>query len=169
MNGDNDVKRKINEIIDYLRTLHGALSDESVMRIEDLYNLTAESQRHVTSAGTDHQYIDQNVTRSGRPHFNDIRVRGPWKDVRALNVVGDDSTDNTAAIQNIIDNLGTEETMLLFPPGIYRISSSINVNDKIGLQIAGYGRRSVIKNTGSDYCFKFTDCESCLIQDIVIQ
>ena len=51
---------------------------------------------------------------------------GPWYDVRAYGAVGDDSTDDTAAVQAAID-AATSGGTIYFPQGTYKIVSPLTV------------------------------------------
>ncbi len=75
---------------------------------------------------------------------------GQVYDVKAYGAAGDGATDDTAAVQAAINACqGSGSGIVYLPPGIYMISSQLNItSDDIGLVGAGAGA-SVIKTTSS--------------------
>lgn len=72
--------------------------------------------------------------------------------------VGDDSTDNSTALQKAIDNRILNGGVLCVPPGIYRHSATLTVNDDVhinGLSEKGNSTRGVyFKYTGTGTAWK---------------
>jgi hypothetical protein len=76
--------------------------------------------------------------------------------VKDFGVFGDDSHDDTAAIQALItatsDNVGTRGNILYFPPGIYKVSAPLDVTPpssgfnvgNCNLQLVGAGRDATV-------------------------
>lgn len=88
-----------------------------------------------------------------------FRGPSPWVDVRAYGAVGDGATDDIAAIQSALDAIaaltaaGTSSgTILFFPYGTYRISSSIRLNRGVILQGVSpggwYGGSKILADDG---------------------
>lgn len=66
----------------------------------------------------------------------------PWCDVKAFGAVGDGATDDTAAIQAAIDSLGATTGGTVFFPrssGTYRCTGSLNMSQRSGVVLMGYG------------------------------
>jgi hypothetical protein len=66
------------------------------------------------------------------PTVNAIVTNVAWQNVKDFGAVGDDSADDTAAIQAAVDALGPGPFaggggIVYIPPGIYKVSSSINI------------------------------------------
>jgi hypothetical protein len=59
--------------------------------------------------------------------------------VKNYNAVGDGNADDSQAIKNAIAALGALGGQIFFPPGIYKISSTINVPNNVSLYGAGAG------------------------------
>ena len=78
------------------------------------------------------RYYDNNAFSDNLTfHGNDLITRGPWVDVRAFGAVGDGVTDDTAAIQAAIDNVGAAGGgTILIPSGrTFILGSAITVTD----------------------------------------
>lgn len=100
----------------------------------------------------------------------------PFIDVTAQGMVGDDATDNGSAFQAIINGL-TGGELLYFPPGIYRIGATVNIDvENVTLMGAGneYGP-SVIKMTASNttalnfnYAFATADVGASIVRGLVV-
>jgi hypothetical protein len=96
--------------------------------------------------------------------------------VRAYGAMGDDATDDTAAIQRAINALHASASggTLWFPSGVYQISSPIHMIGFTGVRIAGaapWGERpgAVIRWVGTSAelpMFAMANCSSCAIADI---
>ncbi len=81
--------------------------------------------------------------------YVDLITKGPWIDVRAYGAVGNDSTDDTAAIQTAITAAGGGT--VLIPAGTYKITSSLTGGTN-GIRILGVGReKTIIKNYGTGH------------------
>lgn len=86
-------------------------------------------------------YLNQGVK-------NLVVKESPWVDVRAYGAVGDNTTDDTAAIQAAIDNAttGTYYKPIYFPEGSYKVTSTLTVTNKVGVEFRGAGyKASIIK------------------------
>jgi len=75
------------------------------------------------------------------------------RDVTGYGATGDGSTDDTAAIQDAIDDLPVTGGAIIFPPGTYLINKSILMNGTSGLRnyvtLTGSGPSTVIKFAAS--------------------
>lgn len=60
----------------------------------------------------------------------------------AYGAVGNGTTDDTAACQAAIDACVSAGGIMYFPPGTYKITSTLNLADKTGVQFVGGGMRS---------------------------
>ncbi|MBI5469027.1 MAG: hypothetical protein HY891_07815 [Deltaproteobacteria bacterium] len=81
--------------------------------------------------------------------YTDLITKGPWIDVRAYGAVGNDSTDDTAAIQAAIT--AASGGTVLIPAGTYKIISSLTGGTN-GIRILGVGReKTIIKNYGTGH------------------
>lgn len=67
-------------------------------------------------------------------------------DVTSFGAVGDGTTDDTAAIQSAIDTLMNGDE-LVFPQGIYKITSALDFGAIRGLRIRGIGGQSANEGT----------------------
>ncbi len=68
-----------------------------------------------------------------------------WKSVKDYGAVGDDSTDDTTAVQNAINDVNAAGGGTVFVPfGTYRISQ-LSMNGMTGVQVFGSGAGSVLK------------------------
>jgi len=84
--------------------------------------------------------------------------------ITSLGAIGDGTTDNTAIIQQTIDSAALTGGSVCIPPGIFMISSTLNV--PAGVMIKGSGRGStltgtpyngsVIKYSGTSRAFEIT-------------
>lgn len=70
-------------------------------------------------------------TENGRP-FNIVSVK-------EFGAAGNDSADDTAAIQSAIDYVAVNKGVLVFPPGIYKTTGTLLIKD--GIYIAGLFER----------------------------
>lgn len=75
-----------------------------------------------------------------------------WLNVKDYGAVGDGSHDDTAAIQSAIDSAGALY-VVYFPPGNYRTTSRIDLND--GTRIRGDGWNTVIKADHNGHGFSY--------------
>jgi hypothetical protein len=81
--------------------------------------------------------------------FNSLRMKEPWLDVRARGAVLDNSTDDTAAIQNAINDAAAAKGAILIP-GLARTFAPLTIPAD-NVQILGLSRtRSRIFNSTSD-------------------
>jgi len=78
-------------------------------------------------------------------------ARSDWKSVKAAGAVGDGVTDDTPAIQRVLDTVGDKFTLyagdqdtIYFPAGTYRITNTLRVGGKVlrthGTVLIGNGR-----------------------------
>jgi hypothetical protein len=73
-----------------------------------------------------------------------------YHNVKAYGAKGDGVTDDTKAIQAAIDAAeAADKAALYFPPGLYKISSSLNITVNEIQTIRGEGYKSIIKATAS--------------------
>jgi hypothetical protein len=87
--------------------------------------------------------------------------RSDWVDVKNCtiltggpNALGDGSADDTKAIQAVLDYLHTNrysghKLTLYFPPGTYKITSTLTLNEVAGIQIIGCGSDTTLKWEGA--------------------
>lgn len=76
--------------------------------------------------------------------------------VTLMGVVGDGVTDDTTAINNILQNL-TGKTVV-FPAGDYLVSNTLNIPAAShSFEIIGLGKCNIIQSGGNKACFKFMD------------
>jgi hypothetical protein len=77
--------------------------------------------------------------------------------VTDFGAVGDGSTDDTSAIQSAINNLGADGGQVWFPPGVYRVAGTLNVNST-GVHLSGSSRRgTTLKfDNGAANCISIT-------------
>jgi hypothetical protein len=96
---------------------------------------------------TDNVIVQENITADnitntgygGTLRAADVITKGPWLDVRAFAPAGtlaDGTVDWTSYIQAAINALDNGST-LVFPKGTYVVSSGLNINYKVGIQIVG--------------------------------
>lgn len=71
-------------------------------------------------------------------------IQGAPINVLDYGAVGDGVADDTAEIQAAIDN-SVQGTEIFFPPGTYRITSTLNVADSDKVTLSGSGKFSCIK------------------------
>lgn len=62
-------------------------------------------------------------------------IVGSAANVKDFGATGDGVTDDTLAVQAAIDSLGDNKGTVYFPPGEYRISRNIGINDRWGIKI----------------------------------
>ena len=76
----------------------------------------------------------------------------PWVDVRTYGAKGDDSTDDSVAIQAAIDSLDGVGGVVFFPSATYKIGTALDIpNDDYQYQLIGTGTQSsILHYTGSD-------------------
>lgn len=71
---------------------------------------------------------DHHLTAAGNSEKLYVLAGASGFDVRAFGAVGDNSTDDTSAIQAAIDAAKEESGMVFFPPGQYRVNDTLNVD-----------------------------------------
>jgi hypothetical protein len=70
--------------------------------------------------------------------------RSDWVDVRGSGAAGDGVTDDTVAIQKILDNVKNGSNVY-FPPGVYRISRTLRISGPLlGVTVIGHGRETTL-------------------------
>lgn len=77
------------------------------------------------------------------------RLAGPYVNVKWWGAVGNDSTDDTAAIQAAITSLASTGGTVFFPPGTYRMGSAITI--PAGVSVVGSGYSSSILRVVSSF------------------
>lgn len=92
-------------------------------------------------------------------------------DVTAYGAVGDGVTDDSAAIQDAIDAMGSGATLYFPGPAIYRVASGLLVEDADGITWKGDGWQSIIRSAahaapGWDKIVRFNDCTGVIIRDL---
>ena len=60
-----------------------------------------------------------------------------WVSVTDFGAKGDGASDDTASIQAAIDSLTLTGGVVYFPPGTYRVSRNVGVNDRWGIKVTG--------------------------------
>ena len=78
------------------------------------------------------------------------KITDPWIDVRAFGAKGDNSTDDTTAIQNAFNALPSTGGWIYFPSGIYLVSSTITIPQS-AVTVTGNGQSSVLRAKASTY------------------
>lgn len=94
---------------------------------------------------------DGTVNRTMADVFSDI------KNVKDFGAVGDNVADDTAAIQAAVDwTAGANRGVVFFPPGTYKLESSItfNYDGILSIIFRGVGGQSVITGYFADYLLK---------------
>lgn len=82
---------------------------------------------------------------SGFPHPVDVNL--PWTDVTYLGASGDGVTDDTSAIQEACSK---SNTLVVFPPGNYLVSSTITLASGVKVLGSGYGNTNIIFTQNAD-------------------
>lgn len=91
--------------------------------------------------GTTKLLPDELVSLGGHLRFGDDPFGVyPAYNVNEYGVFGDGSTDNTAALQSLIDDIPVYST-ILFPPGIYQFGSQVEWNNVLRVLGSGWGTR----------------------------
>lgn len=72
------------------------------------------------------------------------------QDVRSFGAKGDGKNDDTAAIQAAIDSLGDTGGAVIFPAGLYKVTSTLKVPEKVVLKGTGM-RSSTVTYGGTGY------------------
>lgn len=98
-----------------------------------------------------------------------LQVKNPWADVTAYGAVGDNSTDDTTAIQNAIGGLdATLGGILFFPRGTYKVTSALNIDRPV--QIVGVGKAgsfiAIASNTA--HLLNVTSISKCSVRNIAL-
>ena len=87
-----------------------------------------------------------------------VAVDGEGGYINALDhsVTGDGSTDDTAAIQSLVDNaiITGKNRTIFFPAGVYKLTSAVTITD--GVTILGEGQMSESTGTGEGTVFNVT-------------
>ncbi|QDU92647.1 Pectate lyase superfamily protein [Lignipirellula cremea] len=87
----------------------------------------------------------------------DWEPRSDWQSVRDQGAKGDGKTDDTAAIQKVLDEV-TNGTTVYFPPGKYRITQKLSITGPaIGVLVIGHGRDTTLVWDGADEGVLFQD------------
>lgn len=94
---------------------------------------------------------------------NVLKLKG-IVNVKAFGAKGDGTTDDRAAIQSAI-NTGGE---IYFPPGTYRVSSTLTLVDGVTLKGAGRGVVTIQKDNYNGAAITGTDVDSVEISDLSI-
>lgn len=97
-------------------------------------------------------------------------VEGPvWVNVRDKGALGDNSNDDTSAIQDAIDTLGSTGGTVYFPPGIYKITSELTI-DEDGIQLLGASNwLAIIRQTSTSANGIKVSADYCTIRNLRIQ
>jgi Pectate lyase superfamily protein len=96
-------------------------------------------------------------------------IRDKLKDtvsVKDFGAVGDNSADDTAAIQAAIDSLSSGGTVH-FPTGIYKTTSAMNLASYVGLE--GVGEGSEIRPTHTGTCIAITDVTRARVRNLKLK
>ena len=87
---------------------------------------------------------------AGIPELN-WQQRSDWINVQTAGAKGDGKTDDTAAIQAVLDHLrekpkaGLEKQhVVYFPPGRYRITRTLEITESTGAWLVGHGRTTTL-------------------------
>jgi len=136
------------------------LNVNGVSNLNGVYVGMADSKATITSepAGTDLRlkaragdYDDLVVDTSGNVSINHFYAGGtPWYDVKHYGAVGDNSNDDTSAIQAAINAaIADTPAVVYFPPGTYKTSAVIgwgSTNNNIAI-IGGGPNQSIIMSS----------------------
>lgn len=95
--------------------------------------------------------------------FTEPTQRTPVVDVKTFGAVGDDVADDTAAIQAAIDSLTSGGTVV-FPPGTYRYTAVIHVN-QAGVRLWGYAGKQPGPASATLHATDFVNQEVALEAD----
>ena len=83
--------------------------------------------------------------------------RSDWINVRTAGAKGDGTTDDTGAIQQVLNRLSdkrprgqTRQRVVYFPPGRYRITRTLTITESTGDWLVGHGRSTVILWDGEE-------------------
>ena len=96
-----------------------------------------------------------------------------WSDVTHYGARGNGSTDNTAAIQSLVNSL-SGGGIIYFPPGDYVINGQITINQKDGIIFKGMGGKSrivttlTVKDDSRDAFFHFYKSHHSGLYDLTI-
>jgi hypothetical protein len=83
--------------------------------------------------------------------------RSDWVDVRGSGAAGDGMTDDTVAIQKVLDNVKNGSNVY-FPPGVYRITRTLRINGPLlGVTVIGHGRETTLIWDGDPGGVMFAD------------
>ena len=117
------------------------------------------------------EYLLKEHNASGQ-HMSNMSVyslairNGRWLDVRAYGATGDGVTDDTAAIQAVINNAAINGGVVFFPAGDYLVSSSLILYSGVSLQGEGAGdssypgTRIIASNTLADSVIKYVSSDT---------
>ena len=83
--------------------------------------------------------------------------RSDWMNVRTTGAKGDGITDDTDAIQQVLNRLSNKrpkgeprQHVAYFPPGKYRITRTLTVTESTGGWLVGHGRSTVLVWDGEE-------------------
>lgn len=121
----------------------------------------------LSASGTDTNIgITYTTKGTGKHTFTQGAVVGAIQDkagevynVKAYGALGDNSTDDTAAIQSAIDAMPVNGATLYFPAGTYRVNSAALDSIPSGSVVMGAGRGAswIRSTTGAHNLFEFED------------
>jgi hypothetical protein len=86
--------------------------------------------------------------------------------VKDYGAVGDDTTDDTTAIQNAITAVSSIGGVVFFPVGNYKITSALTLSSNITIQGSGQNKTQVRQHTPNSDCFSGVDVEYITFKDI---
>lgn len=98
--------------------------------------------------------------------------------VQNFGAEGNGTTDDTAAIQRAINALtsravGRQAGIVLLPPGTYLVSSSLLVQNAVGISLSGLGQQVTTlvpsRELAGQPVIKLVNCVNCAVKDLWIQ
>lgn len=114
--------------------------------IEERFTLGLDIGPDGREQGIQLQHRERTMKSESRPLMTDIPALPPmseWTNVQSLGVIGDQNTNDTAAIQKAIDT----HRVLYFPSGLYRLTGSLHLRpDSVLIGLHPYSTEFVLND-----------------------